>query len=117
MSHTANTVSIRELQTAVKGALESAKKKHHNLKFDAVLDTSAPLPMLVRFPWICGYPVPWPIDDLGGLNEFNETFVGVLAGNPAISALGVEGKFAPALYITGGKAAIGFVPSAALVTA
>jgi hypothetical protein len=113
MTRSPRTVSIRHLQAAVKTALEATKKKHHDLKVDAVstLSSSDNLPILYRFPWICGIPVPWPEYDLKNLATFNDTFVANLASDPQISPLGVEGKFDPALYISGGTATIGFVPS------
>jgi hypothetical protein len=113
MARSAKTVSVRHLHAAIKTALEAAKKKHPDFKFEPGDGPSGPgtIPIYYRFPWICGYPPdPWINVNLQNLAEFNQTFVANLASNPQISALGVDGKFDAALYVSGDKVAVGFTP-------
>jgi hypothetical protein len=116
MARSAKTVSIRHLHSAVKSALEAAKKQHPNFKLDPATPSPG-LPIAYRPGWICGYPIFLPAEvNLKQIDEFNNTFVGHLASNPQLSALGVDGKFEPAVYVTGGQGTIGFVSAdAALV--
>jgi hypothetical protein len=114
MARTAKTVSIGQLQAAVKTALEAAKKQHPHLKLDAVTLSGSPepLPILYRYPWFCGYPpFPWPEGELNELAALNDKFVSHLAANQSISAIAAEGGFKSALQISGGTASIGFVPA------
>jgi|HubBroStandDraft_1064217.scaffolds.fasta_scaffold482107_1 hypothetical protein len=112
MSNSAKTVSLHKLQTAVNTALETAKRKHPRLKIDPVSTGGSPfLPVAFWIPWLCGIPVPWPIDELQDIYAFNATFVTALGTNPEIAALGAGNKLEAALYVSGGKASIGFVPA------
>jgi len=114
MPRSAKTVSIRQLQAAVKTALEAAQKEHPGLKIDlaATEGVTVSLPVYVRFPSIAGLPpFPGPERDLQGLVAFNDAFVASLAGNKDISALGIDGKFEPAIYLSRGKITLGFVPA------
>jgi hypothetical protein len=117
MQNSAKTVSIRNLHVAVKSALETAKKKYPAIKIEPGDGggTSNALPLYIRYPWICGYPI-YLEAELQAILEFNKTFVSSLASNPAIAALGVDGKFEPAFYVAGNKAVLGFVPSNISVT-
>jgi hypothetical protein len=114
MPRTAKTVSIRHLHAAVKTALEAARNKHPEFKIDPATPSNS-LPIIIHPPWICGLPVPWPVD-INNVVEFNNTFVAQLSKNTQISALAVDEKFEPAVYLSAGKASIGFVPSDAAVT-
>jgi hypothetical protein len=119
MARSAKTVSIRHLHAAVKTALEAAKKKHPAVRIESLDDSGGvvTLPIYFRYPWICGLPpAPWPEAELGNLAEFNQTFVNGLASDRQIAALGVDGKFEPAIQFAGGKVAVGFVPGDALIT-
>jgi hypothetical protein len=118
MTRSPKTVSIRHLHAAVKTALESAKKEHPGIKIDllAAPGTAGTLPIYIRPPWICGFPIPWPEYELQEVAAFNKSFVANLAGNKQISALGVDGVFEPALYISGGNVTIGFAPADVSVT-
>ena len=54
---------------------------------------------------------PWPDPEYRNLTEFDPTFVDThLASDRQIAALGVDGKFEPAIQVAGGKVAVGFVP-------
>jgi hypothetical protein len=114
MARTAKTVSISQLQAAVKTALEAAKKEHPDLKLDAVTITGSPdpLPIYYRFPWICGIPpFPWPEYELQNLAALNARFVANLAANPSISAVAADGAFISTIQFSGGTASIGFAPA------
>jgi len=92
--------------------LKRPKKKHPEFKADAVDSTgsSDSLSLYYRYPWICGLPVWTPGYPVKELVAFNDTFVTNLASNPQISALAVDGKFEPAVYISPGNSAMGFAP-------
>jgi hypothetical protein len=114
MARHAKTVSITQLQAAVKTALEAAKKEHPQLKLDAVTisGSSDPLPIYYRFPWICGIPpFPWPEGELQNLVALNTKFVANLAANSSIAAVAAEGGFKPTIQLSGGTASIGFAPA------
>jgi hypothetical protein len=120
MARPVKTVSIRQLQAAVKSALEAAKKAHPNVRIDPPDPSSGGqvlLPVSIRFPWFCGLPpFPWPEVDLGNLAALREKFNSQLQANPQISAAALDGKFQSVVTQTGGLASIGFVPSDFAVT-
>lgn len=114
MSRSAKTVSLHHLHAAVKTALEAAKKKHSDLKLESLTDSGSAVPLSIyyRYPWICGLPaVTLRESELDNLAAFNNSFVSHLAKNPDISAVAADGKFTPALQVSGGNVAIGFTPA------
>jgi len=118
MTQSAKTVSIRHLHAAVKTALEAAMKAHPDFATAASpsLDTSVPLPIIIRIPWICGLPVPWPLADLQKVAAFTDTLVASLASDQQIAALAAEGKFERTVYVSGSTVDIGFKPADARFT-
>jgi hypothetical protein len=111
MARSSKTVSIRHLHAAVKSALETTKKDHPSMKFE----TGAPvgvLPIYIRYPWICGIP-PFPFREaeLPAIAAATKDFATALASDKQIAALGLDGKFEPALHVTGSSVAIGIVPA------
>jgi hypothetical protein len=120
MARPVKTVSIRQLQAAVKSALEAAKKAHPNVRIDPPDPSSSGqvlLPVSIRFPWFCGLPpFPWPEGELQNLAALSEKFNSQLQADPQIAAAALDGKFQPVVTQTGGLASIGFVPSDFAVT-
>jgi hypothetical protein len=114
MARSAKTVSIRHLHTAVKHALEEAKKQNPEVTIPKALGDSGEtfvLPIYFRYPYICGIPpFPWLGNDFGKLEPFTNTFVNSLASDRQISAAGVDGKFQPTILSSEGNVAIGFAP-------
>jgi hypothetical protein len=115
MTRTAKTVSVSQLQAAVKSALEAARKEHPQVMIDAATPPGGP-DIFYRPPLICGFMRPWPEIEYGQLTAYNKSFVSHLASDPKIAALGVDGKFEPAVYLIGGNAALGFVPNEVSIT-
>jgi hypothetical protein len=119
MTLTAKTVSIRDLQAAVKTALSAAKRAHPAVRIEtgATLDSSIELPIYLRFPWICGLPpFPWTDGDLQTITAFTDTFIANLADNEQISAIAADGRFEPTVYVSGGSVSIGFLPANVSIT-
>lgn len=117
MSQRPKSVSVRHLHAAVKTALEATRKQHPQTHL--AQPEALPALTLVYRPWlICGIPVPWPWEELGQPEtvEFVKTFTSQLAGNPQIAEMGVEGKFQPAVYVSGNQASVGFVPGEANIS-
>jgi len=117
MTRSAQSISVRELQSAVQSALDATRKKHPEFKIDQAV-AGAPRAFIYR-PWtVCGIPpvLPWEGYDLNKAAEFTATFASNLASNPALAPLAVDGKFEPALYVAGGKVSLGFVPGEADIT-
>jgi hypothetical protein len=112
------TVSIKQLQTAVKAALEEAKRKHPSVRIQAYEATiSAPLPLYYRYPYIFGLPPdPWWLGNLAIANDFAQSFASSLATNPNIKAAGLNGEINPVVISTATGAAIGFAPSDSSLT-
>jgi hypothetical protein len=115
MARSAKTVSIRHLHTAVKHALEEAKKQNPEVKIPEALANSGDtftLPIYFRYPYICGIPpFPWVEHELGNLGQFTNTFANSLASDRQISSVAADGKFQPTIVSSGGNVAIGFAPS------
>ena len=115
MARPVKTVSIHQLQAAVKSALEAAMKANPNVKIDPPDPSSSGqvlLPISIRFPWFCGLPpFPWPERNLETLAAFSEKFNSQLATHPEISAAALDGKFQSVVVHVGGHASVGFVPS------
>lgn len=111
MSHGAKTISVHALQAAFGAALDAARKQHPDFPL-AELPVSEPVELIYR-PWIvCGFRLPWPWAELNDPDKaaFIQTFTKNLSNNRQIAALGVEGKFEPAVYVAGNQATVGFVP-------
>jgi hypothetical protein len=117
MTGSAKSISISKLQTAVKAALAATQKAHPEARFEPADPTdSSPISYV---PWhICGYPTVTlgPGQDFNKKVEIAKTFTGILASNPAVAALGIDGKFEPAVYVAGDQTTIGFVPSEVSLT-
>ncbi len=115
MNHPAKSISVHQLQAAINKALEAAKSSHpqtHALPaLPAVTDG-----FIYRPWWICGLPVPWPLAELGTAAGFAARFSANLEKDPAVAPLAIDGKIAPALYVTGGQVSLGFVPGEASIT-
>jgi hypothetical protein len=115
MTRTAKTVSVSGLQAAIKNALEATRKTHPDAKIQPAA-TGGGEAFFYRPYWLCGGPFFPPDWELNRATEFAATFAGNLAKDPAAAPLAIDGKFEPAVYITGGKVAVGFVPSEASIT-
>jgi hypothetical protein len=110
MTRSPKTVSIRHLHTAVKTALEAARKEHRDLALQVPV-ASPGLSIYYRPPFICGFPpFPWVESQLAGIAQFTNTFVANLASNRQISAIAPDGKFEAALQTSGDKISSGFTP-------
>jgi hypothetical protein len=108
---TVKKVSVRELQSAVKSALEAAKKDHPQVKLESAGVSTDQLPIYLRYPWFCGLPpFPWIDADVAALAAFNARFNANLAASPVISEAAAGGKLQPVLEYSAGSASIGFVP-------
>jgi hypothetical protein len=114
MSRSAKTVSVSGLQAAIKTALDATKKSHPDAQFQPA--TTGGEAFFYRPYWLCGGPFFPPDYDLNKATDFAATFAGNLSKDPAAAPLAIEGKFEPAIYITGGKVAVGFVPGEASLT-
>lgn len=111
MSLAAKTVSVSQLQAAVKSALEKTQAAHPALKAHN-LTAANELPLLVRFPWIAGIPpFPFEVAELTAIVEATARFAANLADEKQIAPIGRDGKFTPALQVSGNTIAIGFVPA------
>jgi hypothetical protein len=111
MSSHAKSVSVRHLQAAVKTALDAARKDHPGFRLAPAI--AAEQVELIYRPWvICGLPIPWPWEELGNPEtvQFVTAFTRNLASDSEVAALGMGGKFEPAVYLAGEQASIGFVP-------
>ncbi len=108
MTRKPKSISIRQLQSAVKTALETAKKEHPEFVIDPP-DPTGNIPIIFRPGWILGIPVPWPLrpTEASQAVEFSAAFSRSLASTPQIADLGVDGKAEPALYVAGDKGTIG----------
>ncbi|MGD0893351.1 MAG: hypothetical protein ABR923_17650 [Terracidiphilus sp.] len=115
MTRSAKTVSVSQLQAAIKSALDATKKTHPDAKIEAEVTGVAPA-FYYRPHWICGGPFFPPDWSLDRATEFATTFAGNLAKDPAVAPLAIDGKIEPAVYVTGGKVAVGFVPGEASLT-
>jgi hypothetical protein len=119
MTRSPKSISISHLQAAVTKALASAQKAHPQSKIELTGLTAGPA--IIYRPWLCGYPIPWPWilnpgkpdpeRSLDGLAAFNQTFVEHLAKDPSVASLAVNGKFEPAMHISGDQISVGFVPA------
>jgi len=118
MSRSAKSVSVRQLQTAVKAALDATRRIHPEAKIDPAV-TSDSWSFIYR-PWIiCGVPLPWPLGPEYGLNQavaFATTFASQLARDPAVAPLAIEGELKPAVYVAGNSVSLGFVPGEASIS-
>ncbi|MGA2652123.1 MAG: hypothetical protein ABSF28_16445 [Terracidiphilus sp.] len=115
MSRSAKTVSVSGLQAAIKNALDATKKIHPNVQIQPAVDGDGD-PFWYRPYWLCGGPFFPPDYNLNEVTEFAKTFTGNLSKDPAVAPLAIDGKLEPAVYITGGKVAVGFVPGEASLT-
>ena len=115
MSRSAKAVSVSQLQTAIKNALDATKKTHPNTSIQPAVDGGGE-PFFYRPYWLCGGPFFPPDYDLNKATEFAATFAGNLSKDPAVAPLAIDGKIEPAVYITGGKVSVGFVPGEASIT-
>ena len=115
MSRSPKSISIRQLQAAVKTALEATRQAHPETHFE-VAEAVDSLPVIYWPWWICGLPLPWPLDDLNQIVQLNETFTKSLATNPTVASLSVEGQFIPAVIVTSGKISVGFAPGEVTLT-
>jgi hypothetical protein len=117
MTRKPKAISIRQLQAAVKTALETAKKEHPQFSIDPP-DPSGNIPVICRPWWILGIPVPWPLrpTEVAQAVQFSSAFSRTLAANTQIAGLGIEGKIEPALYVAGAEATIGVVTGDITVT-
>jgi len=114
MTRSAKTVSVSGLQAAIKNALDATRKTHPDAKVQpAAVGGEA---FFYRPYWLCGGPFFPPDYDLNRATEFAETFAGNLSKDPAVAPLAIDGKIEPAVYITGGKVSVGFVPGEASLT-
>ncbi len=100
--HRAKTISIKQLHGAVATALGAASRIHPGVPVP-------PTENLIHIPyWICGIPVPWPLETLGEPQlKFAATFAEHLSQNPAIAGLGEAGAVQAAVYSTGGQSFAG----------
>jgi len=112
MSRSAKTVSVSGLQAAIKNALEATQKKHPDAKFQPAANGGGDA-FYYRPYWLCGGPFLPPDWDLNQATVFAETFAANLSKEPAVAPLAIDGKIDAAVYITGGKVAVGFVPGEA----
>jgi hypothetical protein len=115
MTRSAKTVSVSGLQAAIKNALDATKSTHPDVQVQPELAGDG-LPFWYRPYWLCGGPFFPPDYNLNEVTEFAKTFTGNLSKDPAVAALAIDGKLEPAVYITGGKVAVGFVPGEASLT-
>jgi hypothetical protein len=116
MTRSAKTISVSQLQTAIKNALDATKKTHPDAKIQPAVAGGAEA-FFYRPYWICGGPFfPYPGYDLNKATEFAATFAGNLSKDPAVAPLAIDGKIEPAVYVTGGKVTVGFVPGEASIT-
>jgi hypothetical protein len=115
MPRSAKNISVRQLQAAVQTALEATQKAHPGTDLKPA-DPTIPLPVIYWPWWICGLPLPWPVDDLNKVVELTATFTTNLAKDPTVAPLAVEGKFIPAVIVTGGSISVGFAPGEATLT-
>jgi hypothetical protein len=115
MTRSAKTVSVSQLQAAIKNALEATKKTHPDAKIqpDAAGGGGA---FFYRPYWICGGPFFPPEYGLDKATAFAATFAGNLEKDPAVAPLAIDGKISPAVYVAGGKVTVGFVPGEASIT-
>jgi hypothetical protein len=111
MAQSPKTISIRHLHAAVKAAIEATAKDHPSLKTKPLV-AGPILPIYIRFPWIAGIP-PFPFEEaeLAALGAATKRFAAALATDQHISALGLNGKFEPAMHVTGNSVSIGVVPA------
>jgi hypothetical protein len=112
MKRSAKTVSVSQLQAAIKNALDATKKTHPDAQIQPAADGVEAF--FYRPYWICGGPFLPP--DYGSITKFATTFAANLAKEPAVAPLAIDGQFEPAVYITAGKATVGFVPGDASIT-
>lgn len=115
MSRSAKTVSVSGLQAAIKNALAATRKTHPDVKIQAAA-TEGGEAFFYRPYWLCGGPFFPPDYDLNQATEFAKTFAGNLSKEAATAPLAIDGKLEAAVYITGGKVAVGFVPGEASLT-
>jgi hypothetical protein len=114
MTRSAKTVSVSGLQAAIKKALDATKKTHPDAKIQPAAAGGGEA-FWYRPYWICGGPFLPPDYDVNRATEFAATFASNLSKDPAVAPLAIDGKFEPAVYITGGKVSIGFVPGEASI--
>ncbi|MGA2848098.1 MAG: hypothetical protein ABSE46_03805 [Terracidiphilus sp.] len=115
MLRSAKTVSVGELQAAIKNALDATKKTHPDVQIQPALAGDG-YPFWYRPYWLCGGPFFPPDYNLNQVTEYAKTFTVNLSKDPAVAPLAIDGKFESAVYITGGKVAVGFVPGEASLT-
>ena len=114
-SRSAKTVSVSGLQAAIKHALDATQKTHPDVQIQPAT-TGGGDAFFYRPYWLCGGPFFPPDYDLNKATEFAKTFTGNLEKDPAVAPLAIDGKLEAAVYITGGKVAVGFVPGEASLT-
>jgi len=115
MTRSAKTVSVSQLQTAIRNALDATRKVHPDAKIQPAVAAGAE-PFFYRPYWLCGGPFFPPDYGLDRATEFAATFAGNLSKDPAVAPLAIDGKLEPAVYVAGGKISVGFVPGEASIT-
>jgi hypothetical protein len=114
MTRSAKTISVSKLQVAIKSALEATKKTHPGAKIQPAA-AGGDEAFYYRPYWLCGGPFLPPDYDINKATEFAATFATNLSKEPAVAPLAIDGKFESAVYITGGKVSVGFVPGEASI--
>ena len=115
MSRSAKTVSVGQLQAAIKNALAATQKTHSDANVQPAADGGSEA-FYYRPYWLCGGPIIPPDWGLDRATEFAATFAGNLSKEPAVKPLAIDGKIEPAVYVAGGKISVGFVPGEAALT-
>lgn len=115
MTRSAKTVSVSQLQAAIKNALDATRKTHPDANIQPAVNGGAEA-FYYRPYWLCGGPIIPPDWGLDRATEFAATFTGHISKEPAVKPLEIDGKLEPAVYVAGGKITVGFVPGDASLT-